>query len=520
MSGMRRDQRECVLSYLGMTAAGMPLHLGGDSQFRAVREVMRAANYTEKAVCERLGIPAFTSFGAAEAGRRLAENLATPLDALIHLFLECEPAPREKLEAVFGAEGLGAFEDLGLLVSSEGSSIVSPVGLCPTRGLYLVSDRGGDLRTLAEDVVYPAILENTQHFLDTFPKGECGSFLDLGTGTGVAALLAAKTGAADAWACDITARAVHFTEFNRRLNDLPNVTVARGDLYEAVGDRRFDRIVTHPPYVPVAEPTCIFRDGGDDGEQIIRRAIEGLPRHLAPGGRFYALVLVSDREGAPAESRVRQWLGESGPEFDVVLITETAREPSDFIGRAMQKGTHRIDELQYWGSVFRRLRVEYLVYGCILIRRHSEASQPFTVRLQKGPQSGIAETEWAIGFHAAASAPGADEWLLASRPKPSAQLHLAVLHRVHDGVLTPREFMLKTRHPFESECKCPAWTAELVGQCDGRRTALELFETLAANGSISKDTRPGDFADILRVLIGSGFLEIEEFPVAQESVPV
>ena len=78
----------------------------------------------------------------------------------------------------------------------------------------------------------------------------------------------------------------------------------------------------------------------------MRRIIEGLPRFLSPGGRFYCQTLASDREEDLLEERIRKWLGEREAEFDLALITETAREPADFIGRAMQKGTHRREELE------------------------------------------------------------------------------------------------------------------------------------------------------------------------------
>jgi methylase of polypeptide subunit release factors len=73
-------------------------------------------------------------------------------------------------------------------------------------------------------------------------------------GTGIAALVAAQKDAAHAWAFDITARATHFAEFNRRLNAIPNVTAAEGDLYAPAGGQTFDRIVAHPPYLPVYRP--------------------------------------------------------------------------------------------------------------------------------------------------------------------------------------------------------------------------------------------------------------------------
>ena len=54
-------------------------------------------------------------------------------------------------------------------------------------------------------------------------------------------------------------------------------------------------------------------------EQILRRLVEGVPRHLRPGGSFYTFVTAADCEGQPFEDRLRLWLGEAQAEFDVVL---------------------------------------------------------------------------------------------------------------------------------------------------------------------------------------------------------
>jgi hypothetical protein len=277
----------------------------------------------------------------------------------------------------------------------------------------------------------------------------------------------------------------------------------------------FDRIVTHPPYVPAPQPAYIFRDGGADGEQIVRRAIEGLPERLAPGGRFYAQTLVSDRKDAPAEQRIRSWLGEGGGSFDVAVIAETARQPSDFLGRAMQKGQHRPEELAFWAKTYRELEVTHLVYGCIFIQRHEAPRDTFTVRLQKGPRSGTAEAEWAIRWHTAAARPEWVETILRSPLALSPELTVAVLHNVAAGRLAPIEHLLRVNYPFEAECRCPAWVARLLMECDGRSSS-EILHSLKANGVVEPDTPEPDFAEVLRVLLASGFLETPEFPIPRQ----
>lgn len=69
-------------------------------------------------------------------------------------------------------------------------------------------------------------------------------------------------------------------------------------------------IVAHPPYIPDGANKLLFRDGGEDGEQIFRRIVQGLPQYLKPGGRFYCVTTATDRENESLQDRVRGWLGE------------------------------------------------------------------------------------------------------------------------------------------------------------------------------------------------------------------
>ena len=257
----------------------------------------------------RLGIPGMAGFKPLRLGRETAQDLESPLDALIRLFLDEEPVPEDRAAALLDAEGLKLMDALGLVLARDGHWI-SPVAVYPARGLWFAADRASKPAEgpPAPDMVYP-VRDQTLAFLDTLPEIPCRRLLDLGSGTGVAALVAARY-ADHAWALDITERAAQFARFNQALNGVENVTVARGDLYAPVAGLRFDRIVAHPPYVPVSRATFVFRDGGQDGEQVLRRIVEGLPEFLEPGGRFYGFAVASDREGEPLEARVRKWLGD------------------------------------------------------------------------------------------------------------------------------------------------------------------------------------------------------------------
>jgi ribosomal protein L3 glutamine methyltransferase len=120
--------------------------------------------------------------------------------------------------------------------------------------------------------------------------------LDLCTGSGCLAVLASRTfpnAAIDA--VDISKGALDVAA--RNLSDYglqDRVRLTRGDLFQPLGDRRYDLIISNPPYVDVqgmaelprecrAEPRLAF-DGGVDGLAVVRRILDEAGRHLTPQG--------------------------------------------------------------------------------------------------------------------------------------------------------------------------------------------------------------------------------------------
>jgi len=172
-----------------------------------------------------------------------------------------------------------------------------------------------------------------------------------------------------------------------RRRQLPPVT---SDLYGSLGS--FDRIVAHPPYVPALQPKWIFFSGGEDGEEITRRIVEGLPAHLNDRGVFLALTMGSDRSDAPFERRIREWLGERGGEFDIALIVRKASNPSDFAAR-------KREESAAWKELFCAAgRGNRWSTASFIIQRRTGAGQAFTVRRQASPGRRRAPWEWLLAW--------------------------------------------------------------------------------------------------------------------------
>jgi ribosomal protein L3 glutamine methyltransferase len=120
--------------------------------------------------------------------------------------------------------------------------------------------------------------------------------LDLCTGSGCLGILAARAFPhAQIDAVDISKGALEVATRNVTDYGLADrITLHRGDLFGPLGARRYDLIITNPPYVDAAgmaglprecraEPKLAF-DGGADGLDIVRRILTEAARHLTPQG--------------------------------------------------------------------------------------------------------------------------------------------------------------------------------------------------------------------------------------------
>jgi release factor glutamine methyltransferase len=123
------------------------------------------------------------------------------------------------------------------------------------------------------------------------------SVADLGTGSGaIAVTLACERPGAKVVATDNEEAALTIARANAQANGCAErVALLRGSWYHPLGPRRFDLIVSNPPYVAGDdphltqgdlrfEPRQALTDGSRDGLDSIRALIVGASDHLHPGG--------------------------------------------------------------------------------------------------------------------------------------------------------------------------------------------------------------------------------------------
>lgn len=165
-----------------------------------------------------------------------------------------------------------------------------------------------------------------------------GLVLDMGTGSGIQAVTAArKPEVTRVVAVDINPQALEEARENALSAGVSEKIEFRlGDLFQAVGEERFDYILFNPPYLPTYpeeprdEATRAW-DGGPTGAEVIRRFLRDARDHLRPVGRI--LLILSTRTAITLEEIARDYeveiLEEESLFFERLLCLALREKPHE-----------------------------------------------------------------------------------------------------------------------------------------------------------------------------------------------
>jgi len=481
-----------------------------------LRAFLETVGFSEEAVSRRTGVRSIYDFTSIREGRPPSET-HDALDVLIRLFLDGEMLDREIVRQCVPADAIHALEVLGLLGGppADASKQFATVLLYPTQGLWLISDlpgsAAGSPNPLPPDAVYPAITEITQDFITSLPRTRCERFLEMCGGTGIAALLAARN-CGHAWTGDVTERATRFARFNAELNGLANVTAVQGDMYEPVRGLTFDRVAAHPPYIASPEQTMIYRDGGPDGEQFTRALLAGLPEFLEPGGRYYMTCVATDRTNAPLENRVREMLGSSDDEFDVVVAVRVAREPSDYFSAVARAGGSTAADAESKIAAYKAIGAEKLVYASMVLERHASTRAPFTVRRSMGTTRLGDALDWELDWRRLRESKGFAERLLESRVWCRNGARIRSDQQLVDGDWRVERIELQSEAPFRTSVDCSPETGAILARCTKPVRVRDLAHALVADALVGPDGAFEALVSLVSFFVNAGCLETDLLP--------
>ncbi len=332
--------------------------------------MLASVSFTPEKIGEALGTGDAIVSPAADIPvqvRQLEER--GPFGAIVRLFILNLDVPVDQLAPALVPLTAGDLERLRVVELRDGAARPL-VRIVPHDELLIASDvrlRAGE--SAPADHV-PGVHHPSVTLAHLTVRRPVRSFLDLGTGCGVEALLASKH-AERVLATDVSLRAVNFAAFNAQLNLAPNVACRAGSWFDPIGDERFDAIACNPPYVISPASAYIYRDSGLKGDGASEQVVRSIPAHLEEGG--FATVQISwiaDPDG-DAAAPVRSWVRESG--CDAWLLhyrTDTPLETAAAWNRVESGDPARYARLiDTWLAYYRELGIRGIAYGSLLLRR-------------------------------------------------------------------------------------------------------------------------------------------------------
>ena len=444
----------------GLSARSAPPHVDR----RALEELRRAlqkADFTVERIEATLGVGEFSAAPgeAAVHSRRLAGD--DPFSTMAQLFVLGDALDASQVETAVRPLSLDRLYELGL-VSSEAERVRATVRLLPHGDYFLASDLfGGEpSRDWVAGIHAPSVT-----LAKLAVRRSVEAALDLGTGCGIQALLAAKH-SAQVVATDVNERALAFAAFNAALNGIDVVEFRQRPPVRARG-RRTIRLARRQPAVR----DLAGRDVHVSGQRRpARRAL--------PAGSYEPLPSTSPRAGSRTSSSswahapgdgdewaepLREWVHGTG--CDAWLLHYKTDEPLTHAAGwlaplASSSAAEHEAALDRWLDYLRSAGIEAVGYGAVVLRRRSGSSN--WVRLDEIPIDRLEPaTVHTLRVFAA-------EDYLAALPDESALLE--------------ERFELVDAHRLEQELVCRDGRFEVESQ------TLVLTEGLAFRAGLDRST--------------------------------
>ena len=341
----------------------------------ALRNAFVAAEFTVERVEIALGAGELSTRPADVAVHELRLSEGDAFTTLARFFLLGLTLDAARLARALAPLGVGELEALRL-AEPAGNGVRATVRLVPHGDYYLASDlAGASLADAAPDWV-PGVQAPSVTLAKLAVRTSVARALDLGTGCGIQALLAAKH-SERVVATDLNPRALAFAAFNAALNEVSTIELREGDVLDPVAGERFGLVVANPPYVISPDSLYRYRDSGLPGDEICRRVVSGIPAHLEEGG--FAHVLVSWAHGGDDDwsGPLRGWVEGGG--CDAWLLHYKSEDPVTHAASWLlpladaDPAAHRA-ALDRWMTYLRAQRIEAIGYGAVVLRRRSGAT--------------------------------------------------------------------------------------------------------------------------------------------------
>jgi Methyltransferase small domain len=477
---------------------------------QAITQYLREQGFTEESL-GRLGLTELPWNSLAKQSASAWAVTGNPrLDLLIRLFYLGEAIAQSQGEKFIPQEILHGLLTCRLL-ERDGEWLQPGCLLTPFGELILACDSWRSANAYAADLVL-GVNPTTQLLARCSMLRPGGKALDLGTGCGTLALAAAPS-AESVIGTDINRRALDFGRINAALNGVSNVSFLHGDRFEPVAGRRFDSIISNPPFFLAPVSGLLYCENSMELDGFVESLARSAPQFLEEGGVFQMLCEWVEIESESWEQRLRRWFEQS--HCDVHIWRRYEVSPAEYARkRALEQGQLYPESARAsFGeriSYLTERRVKGILGGLISMRRHSGQNWFWVEEMQKRPAGPIGDALLERFSTRDVLESNDEQTLLAARPRLAAQVRLVSEAAQRNGVWSIEQSYLERADDLPAKMGLDAVVAQLAAHFDGTETLETLLKQLASEHNAPLDRVIPEGLRVIKRLAASGLILLEQ----------
>ncbi|WP_149496641.1 methyltransferase [Roseiconus lacunae] len=476
---------------------------------KLVRDTFRDAEYTESRLRERSGLlvppPAeLTPGGVVEA----FQDSDSAFDCLAQLFFLGREIDVVAARKVLPKGLIDCFLRSGV-IAERYQSLTPKVLLVPVEDVWLASDLQV-LRDHSHKDYVPTVCDAALHLASVAVRQPTRRMLDLCCGFSLHGVLASRH-AESVITSDLNPRAAAFARFNAALNECQDFTTVTGDVFSAVKGKKFDLILSNPPFIISPEAVTTYRFAPYELDGFVEQMFRQAPDYLQHGGIFQAVCEWVEIDGVDWQQRLQTWF--EGRGCDVWVLTANRQLPSTYAANTLRQSDTDADQLPdmiaNWEQYFSKQKVNAIHGGFIFLRRRdgdnwfdvSQLTKPIRSQIGDAIVRGLDNRDLLYGRYA-------DQDILNSRLAVTRGIRI-VEDSIYNGIRWESETM--TLHV---DCGIPVsigidkYVRNLIARYDGQRIVSDCLADFANHVGLPMDTGVAQGLEITKAMIRTGVLGI------------
>jgi hypothetical protein len=285
--------------------------------------------------------------------------------------------------------------------------------------------------------------------------------------------------------------------------------VIPGDCFAPVEGRRFDLILSNPPFFITPSADYLFCDNSMELDGLCRRLAKEAPGYLNEGGFMEMLCEWAQIKEQAWEERVGEWLQETG--CDAWVMKGITQDPEEYAQHRIretsqdtsQDDAHYAEYMRY----YRHRAVEAIHDGLIVMRRRS--GQNF-IRIEEVPPTPTGDLSELIlstfAAHDLLRENDTDEKLLAMRPALSPHVRLEQICKLQNEGWKAESLTLRLKSGFPFHVDIQPLVTDFLAMCDGNRSASEAIEAFAKQMDVDLQRVTQECLKMIRKLVERGLM--------------